>query len=73
MANVCDYWLIDSVFEITFNKSKKSVIEKHAFQGGLRVKRLLGDRWTSRADSLHVHGIGCRIKDGPSPCPICPV
>ena len=34
MANVSDYWLVDSVFEITFNESKKSVIEKHDFQMG---------------------------------------
>ena len=42
IANNSDYWLLDSVFEITLNKSKKFDIEKHAFQGG-------GERaWSSR-------------------------
>ena len=33
IANVSGYLQVDSVFEFTFNRSKKSVIENHAFQG----------------------------------------
>ena len=43
IANISDYWLMDSVFEIIFNKSKKSVIEKHAFQGGGEISPPLGE------------------------------
>ena len=34
IANVYDNSLIDSVYEITFNKPMKSAIEKHVFSGG---------------------------------------
>ena len=43
IANVSDYWLVDSVFEITLNESKKPVIEKHAFQGGGEISPPLGE------------------------------
>ena len=42
IVNVCDYLPVDSVFEITFNKSKKSVIEENAFQGGGEISPPLG-------------------------------
>ena len=43
IANISDYWLVHSVFEITFNKSMKSVIKKHAFQGGGEILPPLGE------------------------------
>ena len=42
IANVYDNSLIDSVYEITFNKPLKSAIEKHVFSGGGEISPPLG-------------------------------
>ena len=42
IAHVYDNLLIDSIYEIIFNKPMKSAIEKHVFSGGGEISPPLG-------------------------------
>ena len=44
IANVSENSLIDSIYEITFNKAMKSATEKHVFSGGGEISPPLGDK-----------------------------
>ena len=53
IANVYDNSLIDSIYEIIFNKPMKSAIEKLFFQGEVKFHLPLGDKGLMKLKCLN--------------------